>query len=285
MSYLRSLSLILFVLILILLAITGAAVCQQTPSYEVATIRASMPGSKNHDWDRSLNRLSIKGYTLRSVIERAYGLKSNSQIIGGPKWLDDQHFDIEAKTDDTEAARLRDLDRSSREDEYRLLLQSLLAERFKLATTRDVRNLPVYALVVTKSGTKLPSTSPVVKTEKQSGVAQGSASKDAQKTQGYSISSEGGHVKATNISMDAFVEWLSRLHETDSRVVVDKTGLTGRYNFEFNWAPDHGAGIPEDAPDPGLFTALKEELGLELKAEKSHVDVIGVQSVGEPALD
>lgn len=268
MSYLRSLAVVLFVL-----TISGMAVCQDSRSYEVAVIRASKPG-RGYDWDQSDNRLSIRNYTLRNLLREAYGLKSNSQVIGGPKWLDDRHFDIEAKIDDIELARIRGLsDAHARAEEDRLMLQALLTERFKIALTRELRALPVYALVVAKSGIKITSTAPPLKAGQPAPAPHSS------------ISGSLGHAKVSTNSMEAFADWLTQKPETGNQIVLNKTGLTGDYSFQFDWTPDRGQGVSEDATFPGLFTALKEELGLELKAEKNPIKVIIVQAASEPTLD
>ena len=90
------------------------------PSFEVATIRPSKPGRFGEDLDESNNRLTIQNYSLRHLIREAYSLKADSQIIGGPAWLDTQRFDIVAKVDDAEVARMDKMEGGESDREWDL---------------------------------------------------------------------------------------------------------------------------------------------------------------------
>jgi uncharacterized protein (TIGR03435 family) len=236
------------------------------PSFEVATIKPSKPDDGNHKWDDSANQVRIENYTLRRLITVAFGLRSELQVLGGPKWIDRQAFDIAAKIGDTETARLRAIGGPARDAERKLMLQSFLADRFGLRVSRGERKLPIFALVVTKSGAKFTPS--------------------AGKSDGQSdISGYNGQTSATNVSMDEFAHYLANLDEVRDRVVLNRTELQGRYDLKLNFTRDHGQGISPDAPFPGLFTALKEQLGLELKPEKAPVDVVIVETASGPELD
>jgi uncharacterized protein (TIGR03435 family) len=237
----------------------------KVPSFEVASIKPSKPDDGNHDWDSDSDRLTIENYTLRDLIASAYGLKSTSQVVGGPGWLDKQHFDISAKVDDTELAKLKGITRSENSKEFNLMMQSLLAERFGLKVSHDRRTIPVFALVVIKSGIKFTP----------------AAANDDK----HNFGVHNTHMVAAGATMEALADYLTRMHESEDRVVVDRTGLTGDYNFTLDWTRDRGDGIPPDAQYPGLITALHEQLGLELKPDKAFVDVIVVASASEPELD
>ncbi len=130
------------------------------PSFEVASIRPSRPDSRNLDWDDSPGRVTISGYNLRQLIRVAYGLKSNAQVLGGPKWIGSERFDIVAKADDAETAKMQKLSDADWGKERSLMLQSLLADRFKLKVSQNSRVLPAYALMVFKSRIKLKSAKP-----------------------------------------------------------------------------------------------------------------------------
>lgn len=244
---------------------SATAAQAEMPSFEVASIKPSKPDDTNLDWDDFPGRIAIENYTLRQIIKVAYGLKSESQVLGGPKWIDSQHFDIAAKADDAETAKMQNMDREQWVTERSLMLQSLLADRFQLQISRRERDLPLYALVITKTGIKfVPSES----TEKNHG-----------------LSVHNTRLTATGISMDSFADYLTGLPESGSRVVINQTGLTGDYNFKLNWTRDHGNGVPLDAPYPGLFTALEDQLGLKIESQKGSVPVVIVGSAVEPALD
>jgi len=89
---------------------------------------------------------------------------------------------------------------------------------------------------------------------------------------------------AKAISMRSLADWFVYLPECD-RVVVDRTGLTGEYDFTLNWTEDSGQGVPPDALLPGLFTALREQLGLELKPDIAPIDVVVVDAAKQPDFD
>jgi uncharacterized protein (TIGR03435 family) len=244
----------------------AAATDASSPQFEVAAIKPAKPGDGNHQWNDTTDRVSIENYTLRRLISVAFGLRSELQVIGGPKWISREAFDILAKIDDSDVKKMRKMDNRARHAERNLMLQSLLEDRFDLKVHRGQRRLPVYALVVMKSGSKF------------------APSKD-QHSRSSEMSNYDGRVTATNVSMDDFAHDLGILDEVEGRVVVNQTEMTGRYDFRMNFTRDHGDGVPPHAKYPGLFTALKEQLGLALKPEKAPVEVILVQSAREPVFD
>jgi uncharacterized protein (TIGR03435 family) len=251
------------------------------PSFEVVAIKPSNPDSRNHVWNQSADRILIQNYSLRQIVRVAYDAKSDSQIMGGPKWIDKQPYDIVAKMDDAEIAKMRNLSNRERHAEQCLLMQSLLAERFQIQVSRGQRTLPVYALVVAKSGSKLTSSKQTTTEEKGS-----SPASDKPKVRGqHTILVNNGHMAATGVSMDDLADDLTGMRESGDRVVLNLTGLSGEYDFTLNWAEDRGDGVPADATYPGLFTALQEQLGLKLESQKGLVDVIVVEAATEPVLD
>ncbi len=243
----------------------ATAPVEQLLSFEVATIKPSKPDFEGRDWDDSPGRLSIAGYTLRQILKVAYGLKSDSQVIGGPKWIDADRFDVIAKADDAETLKMQNMNREQWVRARSLMLQSLLSDRFRLKVIRSSQNQPVYALAVTRSGSKL---SPSVPEEKNHG-----------------LSVHNSAMTAIGVSMDSLANYLSSQREIADRVIVNRTGLAGEYDFKLNWTHDRGNGVPPDSAFPGLFTALREQLGLELKPDKAPVDVVVVQEAAKPEFD
>jgi uncharacterized protein (TIGR03435 family) len=246
---------------------TPPAIAGDKPSFEVAAIKPSNADNQNQSWHGSTDRILIENYSLRRLIRTAYGLKTDAQILGGPDWLDKQAFDISAKIDDAEIAKMKTMDRESKRHEQNAMLQSLLADRFALKAHFDHRTMPVYALVVEKSGAKLTPTSVVT------------AGK------GHSIDTTNGHMTATAISMDSFADDLAYQRETGGRMVVNRTRLTGEYDFKLNWAQDNGDGTTADPALASLFTALREQLGLRLQPEKGEVQVVIIESATKPTFD
>jgi len=251
---------------------TRATAAKEAPLiFEVASIKPSRPDDNSHRWDRSPGRFFIRNYTLRQMIRIAYALRFDMQVVGGPKWVDSQAFDIEAKVDDIEVAKMNQMTDEQRDTEWNAMLQSLLAERFGLRLRRSERKSPIYALVVAKSGARLTQ-SP--KNETTHGLPVRSVPESAI-----------AEMAATTVSMGEFADHLSRMPENDNRLIVDRTGLEGRYDFQLKWMRNVENGISEGSSYPGLFTALREQLGLELKPDKTLVDVVIVEAASQPEFD
>lgn len=244
--------------------INDAVATEKLPSFEVASIKPSNPDDRGLKLRRSADRVTIENFTLKELIAYAYGLKSDSQVLGGPDWLDKKHFDIAAKADDTELAKLKAMRGNEIRNEWGEMMQSLLIDRFVLKVRRDRRTIPVFALVVAKSGQKLTP---------------------AKAKETYSLSARNSHLSARAVSMAHLADFLGGQDETDDRVVIDRTRLIGDFDFKLDWTPDSGNGIPPDAQLPGLLTALRDQLGLQLKPDKAAVDVVVVESAKEPEAD
>jgi uncharacterized protein (TIGR03435 family) len=235
------------------------------PSFEVASIKPSRPDSNDLDWDDLPGRVSIRGYNLRQLIRVAYGLKSDEQVLGGPKLVDGERFDIVAKADDAETAKMQKMSGADWVKERNRMLQSLLADRFRLRVTAGERSMGVYSLVIAKSGVKFKASAPG--------------------EQRHDLSGHNNHLTATGVLMSQFADYLTRLSEISDRVVVDRTGLTGDYDFTLEWSRDRRDGTSQGSQYPGLFTALEEQLGLKLDPEKAPVEVVIIDSAMEPARD
>ena len=235
------------------------------PGFEVAAIKANKGDNGGQDVDWSADRMSIENYTLRQLIPIAYGLKSNKQVSGGPEWMDKLAFDISAKIDDTEMAKMRKMNRDESCKERNLLVRTLLAERFQLRAHEIQQVMPVYALVVAKTGPRIAHS--------------------ASQGKGYHVSTRNGHMEASGTSMDVFADQLTSMPESGERVVLNQTGLAGEYDFKMDFSRDYGAGIPADAANPSLFTTLQEQLGLKLESKKGPVEVVVVESAVKPVLD
>ncbi len=127
--------------------------------------------------------------------------------------------------------------------------------------------MPVYALVVAKSGARLTPTSPETAAK------------------GHNISINNGRMIASAISMDSFADDLAYQSETGGRMVLNRTGLAGEFDFKLNWAQDNGDDTSADPTLAGLFTALQEQLGLKLQPEKGEVPVVVIESAAQPTFD
>jgi len=215
----------------------------QAPAFDSASVKVSKAmnhGSHVHQ-DGAL--LSMNNVTLKSCIQIAFSV--NDDRIVGPAWLDSERYDIAAKA-------IADGERP----QYTLRLQTLLKDRFHLAVHREMREAPLYELVVAKSGFKIQEDT---KPPERSGTN----------------SDQRGLVDFTGVSMAELVRWLSRQGEAMGRTVVDKTGLTGRYTFRLHWSPEEYAG-PDGKVDEGaaIMAAMQEQLGLKLEARKGPAEFL-----------
>jgi uncharacterized protein (TIGR03435 family) len=160
------------------------------------------------------------------------------------------------------------------------MMQALLEERFRLKVASGMKDLPVYALVVTKGGAKMTA----------SEISPGTMARSAPILAGGSK----GDLHASSVSMRMFTEWLSGREETDKRVVIDETGLKGGFDFNLRWTPENlrmeplnGAGTaqgatsggPQDSARLSILTALQEQLGLKLEARRAPVEVLQIEHV------
>ena len=249
-------------------------------AFEVATIKPSHGNSGQTNFGIAEGRFSAKDATVAELVRLAYNVKSDDQLQKGPDWTNSERFDIDAKTADEDGIALQKLAPTERFDQYRLMVQSLLADRFKLKVSMREKVLPVYAMVVAGNGPKLTATAPG--TQHMPWLWGGS----------------NGELHAASVSMDFFAGWLSGRAEAGGRVVVDKTGLSGIYDFTLKWTPMDSAAVVSaesngstptagghaiEATGPSLLTALQEQLGLKLEPQKAPVGVLVIDHVEEPS--
>lgn len=230
--------------------LVASALPAQPREFEVASIRLSQ---SQPNAGTSFNvfpggRIRITNEPVKLLIRTAFQLQ-NSQIAGGPSWIETDRYDVEAKTD--EALKLTPGALSP-------LLRALLTTRFGLQFHRETRELPVAALVLDKNGPKLKPK----KEDETSGMS----------THGGVAHSELVATAATLESLAAYVG--NRL----GRLVIDKTGLAGEYDFTLEFSSD-------DKPDnttPDLVTALRSQLGLRLESQKAPVEILVIDRLQRP---
>lgn len=230
-------------------------------AFEVATIKPSKPGAQGKGITmRGPRQFATFNTSLNDLITFAYGVHVK-QITGGPAWLDSDFYDISAEPEAEGTPNRKQLE---------AMLQKLLTDRFKLTFHREKKELSVYAIVLGKSGSKLTK-------------SQG----DPNGLPGLGFRGL-GQMMAVNSNMDDFAGLMQSI--VLDRPVVDQTGLTGRFDFQLKWTPDasqfNGRGglakhDEADAP-PDLFTAIQEQLGLQLKSVKAPVDVLVIDRVEKP---
>jgi uncharacterized protein (TIGR03435 family) len=251
------------------------------PSFEVVTIKPSHSAGDFVNYHISSDRFKAENATLTALIRFAYAIKSDDQLPSEPKWIGSEKFDIDAKIEDSEMESIDNQLPEQKLERYRWMVQSLLADRFKLKVVSRTKVIEVYALVVAKKGPKMTP-------------AKGPPESQTQRVPTLSGGSR-GELKAGAVSMAVFAEWLSGKPDTGNRGVVDETGLKGNYDFTLNWTPDNvhleqfnGAGTgPANVPQPStsgpsILTALQEQLGLKLEQHRAPVDILLIDHVEHP---
>jgi uncharacterized protein (TIGR03435 family) len=244
------------------------------PSFEVASIKPNRSGDNRLFVGMRPGRF-VSSSTTKEIIEFAYDIRSDAQLQGAPGWVDSDRYDINAKIADSEYQKLLKLSPEHRMDPVRPMVQSLLADRYRLKVSRGTRDLPIYALVVASGGPKLTEAKGPVK--------------------GFSGSMmRYGSVTFTDADMSQLAFVLSTEPELGERLVLDETGLRAKYNFAMHWTPSVPEAIPNpngsalsnppstDLSGPSIFTALKEQLGLRLEPRKGPVTVVVIDSIQKP---
>jgi len=254
-----------------LIALAGMAAAQaaeQKRTFEVASIKKNDSGNPNNLFLGTAGRFSAQNVTLSMLIDRAYNVQ-DFQVVGGPGWLNSEHYDVEAKADGNATGK----------EINGPMLQSLLEERFKLVSHRETRELSVYLLSTAKSGPKLKVGSCLTR-EANMPPAPGQRQSDFCGFGGIG----NGTLRMTGTTMDAFTDLLSTVMK---RKVVDSTGFKDKFDVSVRWAPDpvsagNAGPAPSDTTGPSIFTVLQEELGLKLESGKGPVEILVVDHVERP---
>ena len=211
---------------------------QEPPAFEVASVKPNTTGGPGATWRNRIGRTEFENYSLRQLIQMAYGVKDYS--FAGPSWLDSVRFDVVAKPP-----------AGAKADQVPAMMQTLLAERFKLAVHREEREMPGLALVVDKKGPRIQPAEP-----------------------GPGGSGWGPNmVNAKKITMTEFADTLSNALQ---RPVKNLTDLPGVYDIKIKWLPD--GPLPADTSDmaASVYAAVQDQLGLKLQVQKLPVQVLVV---------
>lgn len=264
-------------LTLLLASVAAIARCQPAgPSFEVASVRLHRnAGEKgNMEFAPGGERFAATNVPLSLLIATAYNV-TLPQFTGQNSALPvlSERYDIQAKAEHPVSC-----------PEMSRLLQSLLEDRFKLVVRRETKDLPSYALVVDKGGPLLH-------------LSEASHVHDAAPLNPYHARGgerSGGYLVFKDETMSDFAFRLSTLVVLGGRIVVDKTGLDGHYDFELKFAPEAafapatGANLREPLPasiftaGASIFTALREQLGLRLEPQEIPIEVLSVEHAERP---
>jgi uncharacterized protein (TIGR03435 family) len=233
-------------------------------SFEVATIKPVDPDAKAGRYIimQGTHRFVEKAYTLKLLIAAAYDFNPRT-ISGGPGWIESDHYDIVAVT----PGELRPT-----HDEQMSMLRNLLTDRFKLTFHREGKVLSIYELDVAKSGPKLKAST---------------APPNDPSALISTVYPQRIVMPARNVTMSDLARIMQRA--ILDRPVVDKTGLSGRYDFDLEWAPDQtqfGGEVPPasaEAQAAPFFSAIQQQLGLRLEATRGPVQALVVDKAERPS--
>ena len=231
------------------------------PQWDVVSVRPANPQECAQGADAGM-RTTTDGVNIFCVpllfaIQQAYQIHDASRILNAPGWVNGPNvWQIDAKVAGDDVAAFHNLNR----EEHMGMLRPLLADRFHLKAHIEQRQMPIYELVVGKSGLKLKEA-----TADETGNA-------------HMVIEGAGKIDAARASLAGLPGLLSR---EVGRLVVDKTGLTGKYDFTLEYVPATKAATDESG-GPSIFTALEEQLGLKLEPAKAPMDVLVIDSIEQP---
>jgi uncharacterized protein (TIGR03435 family) len=254
-------------IILIAGALCQLALCQtlptasqQLPSYEVATIK---PAKENG-----------YGFTLGMYILAAFGMPAlSTQRLIGPEWIGKASYDIQGKVPDSLREAMSKMTRDERLEQNELMMQSLLADRFRLKYHFETREMQVYKLVLAKDGLKMKEIS------------------DLTKAPGIRMTRNKACLIVGAADIPGLMSLLGNFVEIGTKPIINETGLSGKfYEVSLRWTSSDAPEPANDAPmasdadaPPSLFTAIQEQLGLRLVAAKAPVKVLVVDRIEPPS--
>jgi uncharacterized protein (TIGR03435 family) len=262
--------------VLVLCGTCCLALSAQTPittsidaAFEVASIKPNKSGATSSSTSGRAGSFTASNVTVRQLIIYAYRVRP-FQLAGGPGWISADRFDIQARS--PEIAK----------PDNPGMTRALLRDRFKLVAHTETRQEQIYALVVARADGRLgPQLKP---SSWHCDPAQpGAASPCGTNT---SVNDTVGRMTGTGQSMQSLVNALGGFGL--NRMVLDRTGLTGQFDFELRWTPDNvrGTAAPAQANDaPSIFAALQEQLGLRLESQRGPVEFLVVDSIEQPTPD
>jgi len=276
------------------------------PAFEVASIKPNNSGDGRVMMSNQPGRYTASNVTLRLLIRNAYQLQ-DFQISGGPGWIASDHFDIVAKIDASvqdEIAAAGPRAPGQGPTTLQLMIRSLLAERFKLVVHTETKEQPIYALVLARSDGRL---GPQLKKSETDCAAVMAAARGRGPGRGLPPGPPqpgdpipcGFRIGMGNMAAGGapLAQFANSLGMFTGRVVQDRTGLTGNYDFNLTWTPDQmpqrAPGTPADQPirvngfdidpnGPSIFTALQEQLGLKLDSQRGPVEMLVIDRAEHP---
>jgi uncharacterized protein (TIGR03435 family) len=230
---------------------------QNQLAYEVASVKQYQADGDPNVYIRSDSRSFSANVPLTMLVHYAFGALVADQIQGEPPWTRDVQYTIDAKIDKDTTARLDQLPDVQRQQELHKMIQNLLVDRFGLQFHHAEREIRVYSLVIAKGGLKMKKSLEESQTSYEMGH---------------------DHLRAAGIDFTNLVRSLCHI---TGMLVINDTGLSGRYDVSLSWSPD----LDQDSDENGasVFTALQEQLGLKLESKKEPIDVVVIDHIEAPS--
>ena len=253
---------------------------QAALAFEVTSVKANRTGDRSSRFQLLPGgRFVATNTTVRALLQAAFRFDYQPfQVIGGPSWLDSERFDVEGRAG-TASPSPADVD---------AMVRSLLVTRFKLAYARETRDMPVYHLVARADARAASQLRPASKPCDRSPIGVNAPAPDPNALPRCGARSARGTQAPTNQRIEGLGatldELAQRLSPVARRMVINRTGLDGRFDYEVEFAPDNNQAAADAGGDTGvaLFTALQEQLGLRLEPARGPVDVLVIQSAERP---
>jgi uncharacterized protein (TIGR03435 family) len=237
------------------------------PEFTVATIKPSNPNAQGKGYGYRGREVITVNTPVNWLITLAYSLHAH-QIVGGAGWLDSEKYDVTGQPD-TPGQPSR--------DQLKLMIQKLLAERFQLKFHMEKKELRAYTITVLKTGAKIA-------------VSQA----DPNSLPGVGFGGAPGGAMTFNVR-NAILDSVANALQGNllDQPVVNRTGLTGKYDFTLRFTPDASqlaavgappsAGAPDPDAPPDIFSAFQQQLGLKLESTRTTVDVMVIDKIEKPS--
>jgi uncharacterized protein (TIGR03435 family) len=251
-----------FTLFLLAVVVRAQTPPLQAPQFEVVSIKPNaQPSFSPSNMNIAGNRYTATGTTVRRLIMEAYNLR-DWQVTGGPSWINKDRWDIEAVADDGVPLLFFNAEDPSRPTTASLMMQSMIENRFQFKFHREMKELPVYELTLARTGPKFK------------------LSMEQQKL-GHHLLGRGD----IDLHAEPFAAFAYLLSRQLDRPLIDKVDVSGLYDIKLQWNPElRVEGEGSSASDrPSVFTAVQEQLGLNLKSSKGPVPVLVIDSVQRPS--